>query len=85
MNGLLDVVAYRKNNADVEAAFGDDWDAYLNHYLTSGAKEGRNSGTAFDPMYYVARYEDVREAFGEDVLALRQYYHTYGAAEGREP
>ena len=24
MNGLLDVVAYRKNNADVEAAFGDD-------------------------------------------------------------
>ena len=84
MNGLIDIVKYRDTYADLDEAFGDNWDAYLEHYLTYGAKEGRESGTGFNAVDYAERYEDLQEAFGEDVLALWQHYQTYGVSESRE-
>ncbi|RAZ62275.1 vancomycin resistance protein, partial [Klebsiella oxytoca] len=63
MNGLIDVAKYREEYADLDAAFGDNWDAYLNHYLTYGAKERRDTGTDFNALDYAGRYEDLQDAF----------------------
>lgn len=43
MNALIDVKQYREAYADLDAAFGDNWDAYVDHYLTYGFREGRNA------------------------------------------
>ncbi|MBQ8055292.1 MAG: hypothetical protein IJ270_00545, partial [Paludibacteraceae bacterium] len=69
--------------ADLDAAFGDDWDAYVDHYLTYGFKEGRNAFGEFDARYYFDTYADLRDAFGEDALALYTHYMDYGRSEGR--
>ena len=35
----FDPVKYRKANPDLDKAFGDEWPAYYNHYITSGKSE----------------------------------------------
>lgn len=74
-----------KNNSyeDLYAAFGDNWDAYVNHYFEYGIKEGRDNGTDFDIIRYVNSYADLREAFDEDYEALAKHYIKYGMKENR--
>lgn len=69
---------------DLAAAFGNNWDAYLTHYLAFGAKEGRDTGTDFNALDYAGRYEDLQEAYGNNILALWKHYQAFGAGEGRE-
>lgn len=45
---IFDAKYYTDSNEDLKEAFGYDWDAYLNHYLTYGALEGRDNGTESD-------------------------------------
>lgn len=40
----FNVTQYRNAYADLQAAFGDNWDAYVEHYFTSGMSEGRTIG-----------------------------------------
>ena len=61
MNEMLDVAKYREKYPDLQKAFGDDWDAYVAHYLTHGAFEHRDSGTGFDPVDYLERYGDLKD------------------------
>ena len=74
---------YRGQYADLEAAFGDDWEAYVNHYLTYGLQEGRDGGGEFDAASYANRYEDLKAAFGYDLPSLYQHYLEYGINENR--
>ena len=32
---------YKARYADLQRAFGNNWPAYYNHYMTNGYKEGR--------------------------------------------
>lgn len=80
---ILDVDAYKAAYSDLEAAFGDNVDAYIEHYLTVGVYEGRNKGVLFDPLAYAEAYGDVGEAFGNDISAIVNHYVTFGAAEKR--
>jgi len=80
---ILDVSAYRAAYADLNAAFGDDLDAYADHYLTYGVKEGRTLGVKLDLVGYADRYADLRAAFGTDYEAIAEHYLTYGIKEGR--
>lgn len=80
---ILDVDAYKAAYGDLEAAFGDNVDAYIEHYLTVGVYEGRNKGVLFDPLAYAEAYGDVGEAFGNDISAIVNHYVTFGAAEKR--
>lgn len=83
---FIDLVKYRERYADLDAAFGDDMDAYLEHYLVFGVYEGREAfGTSFDARAYADRYPDLKEAFGYDVLALYKHWLDYGMKEGRNP
>lgn len=80
---IIDVDAYKTAYGDLEAAFGDDMDAYIKHYLTAGIYEGRTKGVLFDPLAYAEAYGDVKAAFGNDIAAIVNHYVTFGVAESR--
>ncbi len=80
---VLDVADYRKYHKDLEAAFGDDWDAYVDHWLTTGVYEGRTQGVLFDPFAYANAYEDVKAECGDDVNKIIEHYIAFGLKENR--
>lgn len=80
---ILDVEAYRAAYSDLEEAFGDDDNAYIKHYLTTGVYEGRTKGVLFDPLTYAESYDDIMDAFGDDVMAIVTHYVSYGVKENR--
>lgn len=82
-NLIIDVEAYRAAYSDLDEAFGDNENAYVEHYLTAGVFEGRTKGILFDPITYAAAYNDVRAAYGNDIFALVNHYVTYGVTENR--
>lgn len=80
---ILNVDAYRAAYSDLDAAFGDDTNAYLMHYLTTGMYEGRTEGVLFNPLAYADAYSDIKEAFGDDISAVVNHYVTTGITEAR--
>lgn len=80
---IIDVKAYKAAYSDLAAAFGDNENAYIEHYLTVGVFEGRTKGVLFDPLAYAAAYSDVGAAFGNDISAIVDHYINFGAAENR--
>ena len=83
MSPILNVVAYRKAYGDLNMAFGDDWDAYVNHFLTYGASEMREMGVLFNPVVYADAYADIKAAYGSDLMAILRHYLTFVKAENR--
>lgn len=80
---IIDVEAYKAAYADLAQAFGDDSDAYVNHYLTIGVYEGRTKGILFDPLVYAEAYGDVKAAYGYDISAIVNHYVNFGIKENR--
>ena len=80
---ILNVDAYRAAYPYLDAAFGDDTNAYIMHYLTAGMYEGRTMGVLFNPLAYAEAYSDIKEAFGDDISAVVNHYVTFGIAENR--
>ena len=80
---IIDVEAYKAAYSDLEAAFGDNVDAYIEHYLTVGIYEGRTKGALFDPLAYAEAYGDVKDAFGDNISAIVDHYVKHGVAENR--
>lgn len=77
------MVKYRESYTDLDKAFGDNWDAYVNHYFTFGAKEHRDTGTDFDLATYVEAYEDLQAAYGDNLLGAANHYLKFGQEEER--
>lgn len=80
---IIDVEAYKAAYSDLTAAFGDNTDAYIEHYLTVGIREGRTKGVLFDPLAYAEAYGDIKAAYGDDILAIVNHYVTFGVTENR--
>ena len=80
---VLNVEAYRQAYPDLAAAFGNNTQAYIDHYLTHGIYEGRTKGALFDPLTYAESYGDIKNTFGYDINALVRHYVNCGAAENR--
>ena len=76
-SGLFDELFYREANPDVVAAEISP----LEHYLSSGAFEGRRPNRLFDSAYYLSTYPDVAKAGVNPAL----HYFLNGALEGRDP
>jgi hypothetical protein len=72
------------NNADLQAAFGDNAEALIAHFVTYGMSEGRQAKADFNVYSYKDKYEDLRNAFGDDIKSYYVHYVNYGQAEGRE-
>jgi hypothetical protein len=83
-SAVYDKDYYLSNNADLQAAFGDDAQALIAHFVTYGMSEGRQAKADFNAYSYKDKYEDLRNAFGEDMKAYYVHYINYGQAEGRE-
>lgn len=82
-NLIIDVDAYKAAYSDLAEAFGNDTDAYIEHYLTKGVYEGRTKGVLFDPLVYAESYSDVKAAFGYNIPAIVSHYVTFGITENR--
>lgn len=80
---IIDVDAYRASYDDLDKAFGDDSDAYIEHYLTMGIYEGRTKGVLFDPILYTEAYDDILESFGYNIPSIINHYITFGLSENR--
>lgn len=80
---IINVEAYKAAYSDLAAAFGDNTDAYVNHYLTAGVYEGRTKGVLFNPLAYAEAYPDIKAVYGDDISAIVAHYTTYGVKENR--
>ena len=57
-NPFFDAEKYRKANPDLDAIYGDDMQAYVEHYITFGITEGRNSESTFEILEFSKSYSD---------------------------
>ncbi|GAA2115206.1 hypothetical protein [Nocardioides bigeumensis] len=76
-SGLFDEDYYREQNPDVVATGTD----LARHYLTRGAREGRDPSPHFSSAGYLARYRDVRFSAWNPLV----HYLRSGREEGRLP
>ena len=77
---LFDPSYYLLSNPDL--ANSVTMETAFNHYSSTGAEQGRNPNTWFDPVYYANRWDDLKVL---DLTAdiLFQHYNLYGVWEGR--
>lgn len=86
-NFWFDPVWYRQHNADLQAAFGNQWRPYYEHWMRWGLTEGRwpiDISAIFDWRYYRETYADLDAAFGDDDHAYATHFLIYGMIEGRQ-
>lgn len=77
---LFDEVYYLLANPDLPGVVAPE-DAF-EHYLNTGAAQGRDPNAWFDPVYYANRWADLRN-LNLDAATLFQHYNLYGVWEGR--
>ena len=68
---------------DLRAAFGNDAQAALRHFIQYGMKEGRIGCSSFNVHIYRERYTDLQAAFGADLPAYYLHYLQHGYREHR--
>ena len=74
---------YLSHYSDLQAAFGNDYSAAFNHFITNGMSEARQAIATFNVINYMNRYSDLQAAFGNDYPSYYRHYIMYGYAEGR--
>ncbi len=74
---------YKSTYSDLQKAFGDDEESYLNHFIQFGLKEGRSGSETFNAEAYRNRYSDLNATFGNDWAAYVVHYINFGIAEKR--
>ena len=70
-SNVYDYSYYRSQNADLRAAFGNDANAYLQHFVNYGMAEGRQGRASFNVYTYRDEHPELWEKFGDN---LRGYY-----------
>lgn len=80
---VFDINYYMAHNRDLQNAFGDDYDKYLDHFIKNGMKEGRQAIETFNVWEY-KKYKDLQEAFGNDLVAYYMHYIRRGKNEKRK-
>lgn len=81
---VFNATYYANKYADLKKAFGTDSTKLLNHYITSGVKEGRQAISTFNVAVYKASNADLQKAFGNDMMAYVNHYIQYGYKENRK-
>ncbi len=81
---VISVRYYNEENADLQAAFsGDAW-KLSNHWISSGANEGRLLSPGFDANFYLEIYPDLRSAYGTNTVAAMVHFAVNGLRECRQ-
>lgn len=81
---VFDYIYYAQCYPDLQAVFGNDEAALLNHFITCGMAEGRQGNAEFNVQYYRVKYPDLQAVFGDNLPAYYMHYMTCGKAEGRQ-
>ncbi len=80
----FDVQFYLATYPDLQAAFGTNYRAALDHWVNQGLpNEGRRGSREFDVQFYLATYPDLQAAFGTNYRAALDHWVTTGISEGR--
>ncbi len=69
---VFSVEYYRAAYADLREAFGDDPQAYFQHFVTFGMSEGRQGKLDFSIREFLRRHTALQGKFGDD---LQAYYY----------
>ena len=83
-SAVFDAAYYYNTYPDLQQNLGNNPDALLKHFITSGMKEGRNGNAAFNVHAYMYNNLDLVAVYG--AKDLRNYYIHYichGQKEGR--
>lgn len=80
---VFDADYYLDRYPDLKAAFGDNDEAALQHFVYFGMKEGRQGNASFDVKSYKNRYVDLRYLFGYGWTNYFIHYLYIGRYEGR--
>lgn len=83
-SSVYDYNFYKENNADLAASLGDNQWKYLEHFINSGMKEGRQGNAEFNLAAYKANNPDLVALFGDDNAKYYEHYIAGGKAEGRK-
>ena len=75
---------YKANNSDLVSMYGDNEWKYLEHFVNSGMKEGRQGSSEFNLAAYKANNPDLVALFGDDNVKYYEHYIAGGKAEGRK-
>lgn len=81
---VFDINYYMNKYADLQKAFGTDYDKYLDHFIKYGMKEGRQAIETFDVATYMKSYQDLRDAYQKDLEKYYLHYIKWGKKEGRK-
>lgn len=80
---VYDFNYYLNNNPDIKAAYGEDEEEVLAHFVNNGMREGRQATAGFNVRYYKANYGDLTIAFGNNLSAYYIHYISDGNREKR--
>jgi len=81
----FDVQFYLSYYGDLQAAFGTNYRAALDHWVNQGLRnEGRRGSQEFDVQFYLSHYGDLQAAFGTNYQAALDHWVNQGLPnEGR--
>ena len=82
-SAVYDFNYYINKYPDIKAAFGNDDEKALQHFVNNGMDEGRQGRESFNVRYYKNSYADLRNAFGNNLKLYYIHYITNGRKEGR--
>lgn len=74
---------YMAKYGDLRAAYGNDPEAAIAHFVDHGMSEGRQGSAEFNVETYKSRYADLRNGFGSNLKLYYMHYINNGKAEGR--
>lgn len=80
---VFDAKYYFDNNADVAAAYGNNYNKLLNHYIAFGCAEGRNASAKFNAKAYRENNADLNAAYGDNWAGYHEHFAAFGEKEGR--
>ena len=75
---------YINKYADLRAAFGNNPEGAIAHFVNYGMYEGRQGSATFDATSYRLQYRDLRLAFGNNSPLYYFHFMNYGQKEGRK-
>lgn len=83
-SAVFDAEYYYNAYPDLQQNIGNDPAALLNHFITSGMKEGRNGNASFNVRAYMYNNLDLVAAYGaKDFTNYYIHYICHGQREGR--
>lgn len=74
---------YYNHYPDLKKAYGSNYEAYINHFIKNGMKEGRQGNSSFNVYYYMNKYPDLYKGYGTAYEKYYLHYLNYGKKEGR--